>query len=433
MSPDVVVCGAGVGGLAAARALGGAGLDVLVLDRQREAPQVAKGELLQPESVRILDAWAALPALRETGAVPVDRLAIRDPHGSLQLGLDYRDLPGGPHSILCAPYPDVLRALEHCLDPAVEVRRGVLVEGLLRDHTGRVSGVQVTEDGTRSEIPARLVIAADGASSRLRRAAGLTASRSTYPHRLLAVELSGADVTPEVCAYLTDRGLRLVYPLPGGRCRLYVQVHPDEWRGPAAVSPGAWCDELVAEVPALGPLGDALRSALPGKQILAVYRLRAPRLTTPGLALAGEAAHAVHPMAAQGMNCSLGDAEALAGQILAMGGTDTAALDRALLRYQSARLRRLDHTATVSHNAARMITVTSGLGRRLGRRMMRHTAANPRLLRLTAGNLAGVAIRPLRPLDRLYQFGLMTDRHAGAPSGTAPPTETMPASGGINR
>jgi 2-polyprenyl-6-methoxyphenol hydroxylase-like FAD-dependent oxidoreductase len=432
VSPDVVVCGAGAGGLAAARALHDAGLDVLVLDRQREAPRVAKGELLQPEAVRILDAWAALPALRETGAVPVDRLAIRDARGALQLGLDYRDIPGGPWSILCVPYPDVLSALQRCLDPAVEVRRGALVEGLLRDHAGRVSGVQVTEDGTCTEIPARLVIAADGCSSRLRRAAGLTASRSTYPHRLLAVELPGADVAPEVCAYLTDRGLRLVYPLPGGRCRLYVQVHPDEWRGPAAVSPGAWCDQLLAEVPALAPLGDALRAALPGKQVLAVYRLRAPRLTTPGLALAGEAAHAVHPMAAQGMNCSLADAEALAGQILAMGGTDNAALDRALLGYQSARLGRLDHTATVSHNAARMLTVTAGLGRWLGRRMMRRTAANPRLRRLTAGNLAGVAIRPLRPLDRLYQLGLLTDRQAGSPAGTSPASDTAPASGGIN-
>jgi hypothetical protein len=165
----------------------------------------------------------------------VDRLAIRDARGALQLGLGYRDIPGGPWSILCVPYPDVLRALQRCLDPAVEVRHGALVEGLLRDHAGRVSGVQVTEDGICTKIPARLVIAADGCSSRLRRDAGLTASRSTYPHRLLAVELPGADVAPEVCAYLTDRGLRLVYPLPGGGKRVWQPAdgYVDEGQGTA--------------------------------------------------------------------------------------------------------------------------------------------------------------------------------------------------------
>jgi cation diffusion facilitator CzcD-associated flavoprotein CzcO len=42
VSPDVVVCGAGVGGLAAARALRAAGLEVLVLDRQRDTPATSR-------------------------------------------------------------------------------------------------------------------------------------------------------------------------------------------------------------------------------------------------------------------------------------------------------------------------------------------------------------------------------------------------------
>jgi hypothetical protein len=85
--------------------------------------------------------------------------------------------------------------------------------------------------------------------------------------------------------------------------------------------------------------------------------------------------------------------------------------------YQLARRGRLDHTGTVSHNAARMLTLTAGIGRRLGRRMMRHTAGNPRLVRLTAGNLAGVTIQPLNAIDRLYQLGLLTDRRADARAG----------------
>ena len=123
-------------------------------------------------------------------------------------------------------------------------------------------------------------------------------------------------------------------------------------------------------------------------------------------------AHAVHPMAAQGVNSSLADAYTLAARLAEAGDRTPAAVDRALDRWQVHRLRRLDHVATVSHNAARMITATGGLARALGGRMMRHTAANPRLLQLTAGNMSGVALRPLTTVDRLYQLGLLADRHA---------------------
>jgi 2-polyprenyl-6-methoxyphenol hydroxylase-like FAD-dependent oxidoreductase len=409
---DVVVCGAGVGGLASAHALGRLGLDVVVLDRLRAPSTVAKGELLQPEAVAVLDGWGLLPALHAGGTVSVDRLAIRDPAGRPLLGLDYRSLPGAYHEILCTGYPNVLRALSDGLPavPAgrVTVRRGVLAEEALRDRGGRVTGVRVVEAGRRRDVRARLVVAADGLSSRLRRSAGLDARRADYDHRLAAFEIPTGAVEAEICAYRSDRGLRLVYPLPGGRCRLYVQVRPDEMRG---LDERAWCDRLLAETPALAPLADGLRHGLRTRQVLAVHRLRAQMLSAPGIALVGEAAHAVHPMAAQGMNSSLTDAVELAAAVAGASPAATPdAVDRALRDYHHARRGHLDHVATVSHNAARMLTTTAGLARRVGRRMMRHTAANPRLLRLTVGNMSGVELRPLTAMDRLYQLGVVRGR-----------------------
>jgi 2-polyprenyl-6-methoxyphenol hydroxylase-like FAD-dependent oxidoreductase len=425
---DVVVCGAGAGGLACARALGGLGLTVLVLDRQQAPPRVAKGGLLQPESVRLLDRWGALDGLRVNGVVPVGRLAIRDPGGGALLTLDYAGLAGEYRQILCTEYPSLLSALHGSLGANVEVCRGVRVAGAVRDASGRVVGVRLSgtarADGAHGDgtILAALVVAADGASSALRRAAGIRARRVAYGHRLLAFDVAGATVADEVCAYRTERGLCLVYPLPGQRCRLYAQVTPDEFRDGGLADLTGWCDRLVAEVPALAPLAGALRASLRSRQLLAVYRLRSPRLAAPGLALVGETAHAVHPMAAQGVNSSLADAEVLAAALggaaggLAVGGLTSGAVDHGLREYHDARLPRLDHTATVSHNAARMLTTTAGVGRMLGGRMMRNTAANPRLLRITAGNLAGTDIHPLTLVDRLYQLGLLHDRHAAGNS-----------------
>jgi 2-polyprenyl-6-methoxyphenol hydroxylase-like FAD-dependent oxidoreductase len=421
VKPDVVVAGAGAGGLASARALGALGLQVLVLDRRAAPATVAKGEILQPETVRILDRWGALEALRATGARPVSRLAIRDGEGQPLLSLDYGMLPGPYRQILCADYADLQAALAEGLASGAQIRRGVRVTGVLRDARGRMAGVQVAGHGADSEIRAPLVIAADGMSSRLRKAAGVAVARREYPHRLLAFDVAGAEVADEVSAFRTARGLCLVYPLPGGRCRLYVQVKPDEFREEGMTALTGWCDRLLADVPAIRPLETAVRASLNRRQLLAVYRLRAQRLSVPGLALVGEAAHAVHPMAAQGVNSSLADAEAIADAIAAEpGDADPAAVDRALEAYQAARAPRLDHIATVSHNASRMITSVSGLPKLLGGRMMRGTAASPRLLRITAGNLSGVSVQPLSLRDRFCQMGLLADRQAHAAAAPDP-------------
>lgn len=470
---DVVVCGAGVGGLASARALDAIGLRVLVVDKQRSPRSVAKGEVLQPGALRALRRWGTDRLLTRNGALRLGLLVVRDPAGRPVMTLDYGRLPPADSSLLAHDHPAILDALTAGLGPAVEIRRGVRVMEALRDDSGRVVGVRVAGRGSgdgrerqaegghgagehgvdggptvTQDVYAPLVVAADGIGSRLRRAVGIGGTRDDYPHRLVSFELADPSLHPDdFSAYLTPRGLRLVYPLPGGRVRLYAQAAPGELRGLDRAGFARWGADAVREVPALAPLAEAVKDAAGTRQLFPVTRFLAERLTAPGLALVGESAYAVHPMAAQGMNsaitCAAALAEQLAEQLVPAVRTSTpeprpeppsvltpargvpepgarepqrtltpAAVDAALRGYERDRLPALVHTARTSGNAARMVTDLSRPGRVLGRRAVRFTGANPRLLHAVTYNMAGLGPRPLTLLDRLHQLGLLPDPRA---------------------
>ncbi|MFF5496703.1 FAD-dependent oxidoreductase [Streptomyces aquilus] len=410
---DVVVCGSGVAGLAAACALGRLGLDVTLLDKQRTQPPVWKGEVLQPGSLDSLHAWDALGRLEARQAVRLSRLVARTATGEELMALDFTVLGGERPWMLAHDYSTILQCMADSLGPTVRLRRGALVKELSHDSAGRISGVRAVADGTALDIRAGLVVAADGMSSRLRRLAGIDVEPVAYDHRLLSFELPGTLPTDdEVSAHATDRGLVMIYPLPDARIRVYIQVRTDELRKVSPADLRRWCEGLVAQVPALAPLAGLLEVNLDRRQLLPVWCYRAPSLVRPGLVLLGEAAHVVHPLAAQGMNTSIGDAEALAARLAAVDLADGSAVDGALRGYENDRMTRIRDVHTMSHNAARMMTSTSRAGRVLSRRLMRGTARSRRLNYLTTYNMSGLGMRPLDRLDRLVQLGVLPDLRA---------------------
>ncbi|MER5389628.1 NAD(P)/FAD-dependent oxidoreductase [Saccharopolyspora sp. NPDC002686] len=414
MNSTVVVCGAGVGGLAAAHALGSLGLQVLVFEKQSRVPRVPKGEVLQPGALKILDTWGVTKFLEHRGAVRLSALVACGDSGKGRMSLDYTQLPDTTNWLLSADHESILTALVDSLPDNVSLYRGVTVRGTLHDDATRVAGLVVREAGSEREVPASLVIAADGVSSRLRRAAGIGADRKDYSHRLVALDIPDVPTAEKaVTAHVTDRGLRMRYPLPGDRIRLYVQAEPNELRGIDHDAMQRWGDALIAELPELAAFEDQLRSSLDDRQMLPVARFVADGLSAPGIALVGEAAHSVHPMAAQGMNSAIYDAHAL-GTCLAERALPLRApdVDTALREYQERRLPELIQIGKISHNASRMLTDLSWVGRTVGRRALRNTGANQRLSFTVMHNLAGLGLHPLSPLDRLHQLGLLPDPRA---------------------
>ncbi len=403
MTVDVVVCGAGVAGLLCANALGARGFRVLLLERRHEPVALAKGEVFQPGSIAILRALGLLRGLEERGAVSMDRLVVHGGDGEELMAFDYSDLPGRERSMLSLDYHEILSALGEALPASVSFRRDATVHELLREPTGRVAGVGFSVGGHRETVHAPLVVAADGVSSRLRKLAEIPVRRVEYQHRLVSFELSGVrGSVPEVSAHMTSDGLRLFYPLPGDRVRLYVQAAPATLRTMNRASFNSWCSTVCDDSIRLASLKEPLQHALGTRQTHTLWRFNASRLTVPGLALVGESAHSVHPMAAQGMNTAVADAYTLA-ELLAHGPLTSARMDVALATYESQRRTWIRHVDLMSHDATRMITSTSRVGRLLGAHLLRRTGRNPRLRHIGTYNLAGYGMRPFTVLDRLHQ------------------------------
>ncbi|MCU7728470.1 FAD-dependent monooxygenase [Actinoplanes sp. KI2] len=408
MDYDVVICGAGVGGLTLATALGQRGHRVLVLEKQRRFRMMHKGELIQPRSLHVLDSLGLLGPLSAGGALPVAALAVLGHDGAPLVSLDYGMIPGPYRHGMVQSYREMLTTIADSLGGAVTLWTGARADGLLRDDAGRICGVRVQRGGEQDTVTAALTVAADGHASRLRDAAGLAVPAHRYGHQLVGFELADAPALGNrMNAYLTRDGLRALFALPGGRARLYVQVPAGAFRDVGRAGAPRWADDLLRGMPALEPVAEPLRQGLDTVQVLSAYRFVAPRWALPGLALLGDAAHCVHPMVGQGMNAAIRDAWTLGAWLPGAREFEPARVDAALAGYERQRRPDLQFTARLSHNLATLLTGTSRVGSALRPSLLRRNQTNDRLRRQITENVAGLTARRFTVRDWLSASGLI--------------------------
>mgnify|MGYP000582285519 CR=1 FL=1 len=183
-------------------------------------------------------------------------------------------------------------------------------------------------------LRADLLVAADGAQSWLREAAGMQIEVQPYDQLGVVANFDCALGHDGIARqWFNDKGVLAWLPLPGRRISMV-------WSTPAAHA-----KELLAMAPAAlarrvaGAGADVLgaMTLLGAPAAFALSRSIAAQMVRPGLALVGDAAHTVHPLAGQGVNLGFADAHALAG-ILAKRDRFRSCGDFSLLRrYQRAR------------------------------------------------------------------------------------------------
>ena len=307
-SSDVIILGGGLVGLTLAIALEKHGLTSAVVDPMDPATALAAGfdsraSAIASASWRMLETIGIADRLRPHGCA-IHRIEVRD--GLQANALDFttadEDEPLGimlENRVLRQALRDV--ALQIAGVSLHVPDRAAIVE---RDGTG----VRVTLAGGR-KLKAPLLLACEGRNSPMREAAGIRVARWKYQHTAIISafdhEKNHGNVAHEI---FYPAGPFALLPLnPGTRSALVWTVDPKDAIGILALSERAFLAEISKR--AGGLLGEIVLAAPRSTYPLGFHH--AARITAERLALVGDAAHGMHPIAGQGLNLGFRDVAAL--------------------------------------------------------------------------------------------------------------------------
>ncbi|MFI0472194.1 UbiH/UbiF/VisC/COQ6 family ubiquinone biosynthesis hydroxylase [Halomonas sp. HMF6819] len=309
---DTIIIGGGMVGAALAARLGKSGRRVALIERGAP-PKAPEGDYdlrissLNKRSLEFIEASGA--------QLPMERTAAFR-------HIEVWNQEGTGHSLFSAKDSDLEQfglfienaALQHALWqrlenlPSVTLYTDTTLVATFASGRGRTVGL---DNG--KTLSAELVVGADGANSKLRELAGIDIATHDYRQRAMIVNVETALPQQDVSwQCFTPTGPLAMLPLPGHRASLVWYDEPNAIQAREALDDDALMDAIEAAFPKrLGSITRVVaRASFP------IKRQHARSYTAKRLALMGDAAHVVHPLAGQGLNIGLHDADTLAEQIL---------------------------------------------------------------------------------------------------------------------
>lgn len=356
---DVLIIGGGLVGAAFARSLAGSDLSIGLLEaRPPVAPSSDPQEwdsrvyAISPGNARFLGAaWQAIPTDR---IAPIHQMDVRGDRPGARLNFD----------AIAAGRPELgwiieSRQLQYSLWQSLTTQSNL---SLITGQRGQAltfdqdTAKLTLDDGSAYE--ARLIVGADGAQSWTRQQAGIDINARPYKQQGVVANFQSEQPHGNIARqwFLPD-GILAWLPLPDRRISIVWSCFDEQANALLALDHAAFTERVAAAGQhALGrlqlltpPVGFPLRL------------MRAERWVAPRLALIGDAAHNVHPLAGQGVNLGFQDAEELA-RVLAHREAERDCGELGLLRrYERARQEDTLAMQTVTDSLQKLFTNSSRL------------------------------------------------------------------------
>jgi 2-octaprenyl-3-methyl-6-methoxy-1,4-benzoquinol hydroxylase len=329
LNADVTLIGGGMVGAAAACHLAQSGLTVVVVEAQApqlfapDQPMDLRVSAISPASIRLLQACGAWESVLAMRACPYRRLETWELEGMAtrfaaeQLGVSELGYIVENRLLQLALWQQLQRL------PNVTLQVGAQLSALEQ----RPEGILCTLNDGR-QITSRLLLGADGAQSRTRELAqiGLTSWDYRQACLLINVDIAGGqqDITWQ---QFTPRGPRAFLPLAGSHGSLVWYDTPERVRELQGLSLPQLAEQVRREFPERLP-----EFSVTAAGSFALTRRHAQRYVSGRVALLGDAAHTIHPLAGQGVNLGFKDVTALCQPIATALQAGRAWDDPALLR-----------------------------------------------------------------------------------------------------
>ena len=316
---DVAICGGGLVGASLALALAQLNLRVALLEA------VPFGAVDQPSfddrstalsngSRRIFEALGVWPLIER------EATAIRRIHVSDQGRFGFTRIDAKEQGLSALGYVVINRvmgaALWHRLnaEPAITVLAPAKVQSMQLQQHGQSIECELSDASTRV-VEAKLAIAADGARSTLRQSAGIGASSWDYEQVALVSNVLSQHFHNHV-AYerFTPAGPLALLPITEGRLGLVWTFRPETAKEMTALSDA----EFLARLQDTFGFRLGRFTRVGARQLYPLSLTRSDEYIAERLAIVGNAAQTLHPIAGQGFNLGLRDAVSLA-EVLADG------------------------------------------------------------------------------------------------------------------
>jgi len=347
MQYDIVIAGGGVAGYAMALALKDTGLKVAVIEASPHANRNDSVSLpervvaLSSGSSRLLERLGIWSQIMDHVAA-IEKIYVSEPGQGGMVYMD-RDQSGRDALGYVLELPLLVQTLFEQVCQQADVYCPALVTGMVQDE-GRVR-VRYKGKEREQEIQAALVIGADGTYSQIRNMAGI--SSLGWDHNRFGLVASVRPQQPHAGAAFEcfrDSGPLALLPLDDERCTIVWVLGPEAACRQMDMDDDRFLASLNRAIGSVAGnhLGRILET---GPRACFPLQLRlAKRLTGQRLALIGNAAHTLHPVAGQGLNLGLRDVDILADILSRATKAGRDAGQRIVLAEYCDR-RRLDHVA----------------------------------------------------------------------------------------
>ncbi|MES9970819.1 MAG: UbiH/UbiF/VisC/COQ6 family ubiquinone biosynthesis hydroxylase [Candidatus Thiodiazotropha sp.] len=333
---DLIIVGGGMVGAALACAAADAGMSICILEAREPQRSWPSDEVdlrvsaLTRASQRMLENLHIWTRMTEMRISPYTDMQVWDAEGSGRIHFSAADI-GEPDLGHIVENRVTQLALWERLErlPNIRLRFPASVAALQLEPLPRV----VLQSG--EQITAKLIVAADGRDSQMREMADIGIKGWDYDQHAIVATVKPARHHQQTARQrFMPRGPLALLPIDDGRCSIVWSTSPTHADELMALSDSLFCDQLTLASEAI--LGEMVEV---GPRGLFPLRLgHAQTYCRPGFVLVGDAAHAMHPLAGQGVNLGFMDAMTLADVLLEAHAAGRAIGSMATLRrYERAR------------------------------------------------------------------------------------------------